>query len=73
MSPNSSDININCDVNLVLSVFFICGLTCVSCFFIQVVSEPDIETRHVLPGDTALILGCDGIWDVLSNQVSCDC
>eukprot|EP00038_Savillea_parva_P010505 m.190811 g.190811 ORF g.190811 m.190811 type:complete len:590 (-) comp18138_c0_seq1:90-1859(-) len=33
-----------------------------------VISVPDIEVRHVLPGDTALVLACDGIFDVLSNQ-----
>lgn len=37
-----------------------------------VIAEPDIEVRHILPGDTAIVLGCDGIWDVLSNQDAVD-
>lgn len=41
-------------------------------FGVQVVSTPDIEIRHLLPGDQLLILGCDGIWDVLTNQDAVD-
>lgn len=37
-----------------------------------VISTPDVEVRRILPGDTGMILGCDGIWDVLSNQEAVD-
>ena len=37
-----------------------------------VIPTPDVETRHILPGDTFLLLACDGIFDVLSNQQAID-
>ena len=37
-----------------------------------VIPTPDIETRHVLPGDSFVLLACDGIFDVLTNQQAID-
>jgi len=33
-----------------------------------VVATPDIESFTLEEGDEFLILACDGIWDVLTNQ-----
>ena len=29
---------------------------------------PDIATQQLQPGDEFILLACDGIWDVLTNQ-----
>lgn len=34
----------------------------------MVVATPDIEILELMDGDEFLIIACDGIWDVLSNQ-----
>lgn len=38
----------------------------------MVVATPDITTFELQKGDEFLILACDGIWDVLSNQEAVD-
>lgn len=38
----------------------------------MVVATPDITTFQLQKGDEFLILACDGIWDVLSNQEAVD-
>lgn len=35
---------------------------------LQVVATPDIESFTLQPGDEFIVLACDGIWDVMSNQ-----
>jgi len=37
-----------------------------------ITSEPDIVSADLRPDDEFLILGCDGIWDCLSNQDAVD-
>ena len=39
---------------------------------IGVIGEPEILTRRIEPSDRFLILACDGVWDVLSDQKVCD-
>ncbi|KAG7359177.1 protein phosphatase 2C [Nitzschia inconspicua] len=34
----------------------------------MITAEPDIMQVALLPGDEFIILGCDGIWDCLSNE-----
>jgi protein phosphatase 2C family protein 2/3 len=34
---------------------------------------PTISSRPIAPADRFLILACDGVWDVLSDQQACDC
>jgi serine/threonine protein phosphatase PrpC len=36
------------------------------------ISAPEIRRVSVKPDDKLVLLGCDGIWDVLSNQVAVD-
>ncbi|OQS02034.1 phosphatase 2C [Thraustotheca clavata] len=38
----------------------------------QVSAEPDIKTQHRSKEDEFLILACDGIWDVMTNDDACD-
>lgn len=38
------------------------------CSRLQVVATPDIEQFSLEEGDEFLIVACDGIWDVLTNQ-----
>ena len=33
---------------------------------------PDVKQVKLEKGDEFMILACDGIWDVLSNQQACD-
>lgn len=34
----------------------------------MITAEPDIIHTKLMPGDEFIILGCDGIWDVLTNE-----
>lgn len=34
----------------------------------QVTAVPEVRCLQLAPGDEFLLLACDGIWDVLSNQ-----
>lgn len=31
---------------------------------------PDVEVREITPDWEFIVMACDGIWDVLSNEVS---
>lgn len=35
-------------------------------------ADPEILTHKIVPADEFLILGCDGVWDVLNNQEAVD-
>jgi serine/threonine protein phosphatase PrpC len=37
-----------------------------------VTANPDIITRDLTPDVEFMVLACDGIWDVMSNQVRCE-
>jgi len=39
----------------------------------KVTCVPDVRTTPRSSGDEVLVLACDGIWDVMSNQDCCDC
>lgn len=34
----------------------------------MITAFPEVRTLQLQPGDEFLILACDGIWDVLTNQ-----
>lgn len=34
----------------------------------MITAEPDIMSTTLRPGDEFIVLGCDGIWDCLSNE-----
>ena len=38
----------------------------------MITANPDIKSMDLQTGDQFLILACDGIWDVLSDQEACD-
>ena len=38
----------------------------------QVSAEPDIEIHERMGSEEFLIIACDGIWDVMSNEGACD-
>lgn len=33
-----------------------------------VIAHPEVEHTVITPGDDFLLLACDGVWDVMSNQ-----
>ncbi|CAJ1397613.1 unnamed protein product [Effrenium voratum] len=35
-------------------------------------STPDVIVRELLPEDEFIVLACDGVWDVMTNQGICD-
>jgi serine/threonine protein phosphatase PrpC len=35
--------------------------------------EPDVKRLVPLPGDNLVVLGSDGLWDVMSDQEAVDC
>jgi len=37
-----------------------------------ITAEPDVTVTPIRPTDRFFILACDGIWDVMTNQVACD-
>ena len=36
-----------------------------------ITAEPDVCRVQLQPGDRFLLLACDGVWDVLTNQEVC--
>lgn len=38
----------------------------------MITANPDIKSEKLLPSDEFLILACDGVWDILSNQEAVD-
>jgi len=38
-----------------------------------IISDPDMFATHLSDVDQFLILACDGVWDVVSNQQAIDC
>lgn len=37
-----------------------------------ITAEPDVRAFDVTPADEFFFLGCDGIWDCMTNQEACD-
>jgi serine/threonine protein phosphatase PrpC len=38
----------------------------------MITAEPDLITTTLEDGDEFIIIGCDGIWDCLTNEEACD-
>ena len=38
----------------------------------MITAEPDVTVTNIRHDDEFVFLGCDGIWDCLSNQHACD-
>ena len=38
----------------------------------MITAEPDVTVTDIRQDDEFVFLGCDGIWDCLSNQQACD-
>ena len=38
----------------------------------MITADPDVTVTELLPGDAFFVLGCDGVWDCLSNQQAVD-
>jgi protein phosphatase 2C family protein 2/3 len=36
----------------------------------SLIAYPDVEVREVNPDWEFLVIACDGIWDVMTNEVS---
>lgn len=36
---------------------------------VLVESKPEVRSVQLVPTDEFLVIGCDGVWDVLKNQV----
>ena len=34
----------------------------------MITAQPDLLTETLCPGDEFIIMACDGVWDVMSNQ-----
>ncbi len=37
-----------------------------------ITAQPDVQHVTLVEADQFFLLGCDGVWDVLSNQEACD-
>jgi serine/threonine protein phosphatase PrpC len=42
------------------------------CPYLCPAGEPQVSCRELAPGDRYLILACDGVWDVFSDQEAAD-
>lgn len=42
------------------------------CHCTQVVAEPECRAIDLEPDDAFLLLACDGLFDVMTNQEACD-
>ncbi|CAM9344685.1 unnamed protein product, partial [Chrysoparadoxa australica] len=38
----------------------------------MITSEPDVKSVELANGDEFLVIACDGVWDIMSNQEACD-
>ena len=38
----------------------------------MITAFPDVTATQMTPQDEFMILACDGVWDILSNQDACD-
>lgn len=36
-----------------------------------ITAQPDVTVHSLCPDDRFFLLACDGIWDVMTNQVGC--
>ena len=41
---------------------------CLNCIYIRFAASPDVIIREVTTDVEFILLACDGIWDVMSNQ-----